>query len=64
MEYFRDRPDDLLVMDVEKGDNWKELCGFLGIDIPDAPFPWKNRRTLRRSLRRKLKYWKRRLGLG
>jgi hypothetical protein len=64
MEYFRDRPDDLLVMDVEKGDSWQELCGFLGIDIPAAPFPWKNRRTLRRSLRRKVKYWKRRLGLA
>jgi hypothetical protein len=64
MEYFRDRPDDLLVMDVEKGDSWQELCGFLGIDIPDAPFPWKNRRTLWRSLRRKVKYWKRRLGLA
>jgi hypothetical protein len=64
MEYFRDRPDDLLVMDVEKGDGWEKLCGFLDIDIPDAAFPWKNRRTWRRSLRRKIKHWKRRIGMA
>jgi hypothetical protein len=60
MEYFCGR-DDLLVMDVEKGDSWEKLCGFLGVDIPEAPLPWKNRRTWQQSLRRKVKFWKRRL---
>lgn len=63
MEYFRGR-DNLLVMDVEKGDGWEKLCGFLDIDIPDSAFPWKNRRTWQRSLRRKIKHWKRRIGLA
>ena len=62
-EYFRGR-DNLLVMDVEKGDGWETLCDFLGVDIPETPFPWKNRRTWWRSLRRMVKFWKRRLGLG
>lgn len=41
--HFRDRPDDLLVVDWERGDGWPELCGFLGLPVPDAPFPHKNR---------------------
>ena len=63
VEYFAGR-DDLLVMDVEKGDGWEKLCGFLGTGIPDTPYPWKNRRTWRRSLRRNIKYLKRKLGLA
>ncbi len=63
MEYFRGR-DNLLVMDVEMGDSWEKLCGFLGVDIPETPFPWRNRRTWRRSLRRRVKFWKRQLGLA
>lgn len=38
LEYFRDR-DDLLVMDLESGDGWKELCGFLGVATPASRFP-------------------------
>jgi hypothetical protein len=38
-EYFKDRPGDLLVMDMEKGAGWLELCGFLRMPIPDAPYP-------------------------
>ena len=63
LEYFQGR-DDLLVMDIEQGDGWDKLCDFLGCPVPDKPLPWKNRRSLRRTLRRKLKHWKRRLGLG
>lgn len=40
-EYFADRPDDLLVLDICSGSQgWTELCGFLGVPVPDnAPFP-------------------------
>ncbi|WP_157014533.1 sulfotransferase family protein [Mesorhizobium xinjiangense] len=41
--YFRDRPDDLLVVDWEDGCGWKELCDFLGREIPRQPFPHANR---------------------
>jgi hypothetical protein len=38
--YFRDRPEDLLVLDICSGDAaWEPLCSFLGVPVPDAPFP-------------------------
>jgi hypothetical protein len=38
-EYFRDRRDDLLVIDICGGEGWEKLCGFLDVPIPDEPFP-------------------------
>jgi hypothetical protein len=61
-EYFRGR-DDLLVMNIEQGDGWEKLCAFLGCAVPDKPLPWKNRRTWRRTLRRAVKRWKKKVGL-
>jgi O-antigen biosynthesis protein len=43
LDYFTDRPDDLLVMNVARGDGYELLCPFLGVDVPAAPFPWSNR---------------------
>ena len=43
LEYFRNRPDDLLVMDLSQGDGWEQLCPFLGHGIPFQPFPHENR---------------------
>lgn len=43
LEYFRDRPDDLAILDVCSGDGWEPLCGFLGVEIPEVPFPHSNR---------------------
>lgn len=53
LEYFSDRPDDLLVMDLPKGDGWPELCGFLEEPIPDEPFPHANKA----SVSRRIKNW-------
>ena len=39
LEYFRDRPDDLLVMNLAANEGWEKLCRFLGKEIPRAPFP-------------------------
>ncbi len=47
-EYFKDRPQDLLVMDFSQGAGWYELCGFLRQPIPDGPFPRRNG-TVRRA---------------
>lgn len=33
----------LLVMDISAGDGWEVLCPFLGVEIPDRPFPHENR---------------------
>ncbi|WP_051078113.1 sulfotransferase [Marinobacter gelidimuriae] len=41
--YFRDRPKDLLIINWEEGDEWKELCDFLGKDVPIKPFPHANK---------------------
>jgi hypothetical protein len=45
LNYFSERPQDLLVVDWEKGDGWTELCSFLKVDPPDLPFPHLNRRS-------------------
>lgn len=37
--YFRDRPDDFLLLNVCAGDGWDKLCPFLGLDAPDELFP-------------------------
>ncbi len=53
LEYFRDRPDDLLVMDIPADASWDKLCRFLGHAIPSKPFPHANKA----SLSRKIKNW-------
>jgi hypothetical protein len=35
----------LLVMNITAGDGWEKLCGFLGVPVPDAPFPHLHRRV-------------------
>lgn len=44
LAYFRDRPKDLLVMNMSKGAGWYELCGFLRKPIPRVRYPRENRR--------------------
>jgi len=39
IEYFRHRPQDLLVMDMSQGAGWYPLCGFLRTSIPATPYP-------------------------
>jgi len=41
--YFKDRPQDLLVLDLAKGDGWEKLCPYLGVDIPNTLFPHVNK---------------------
>ncbi|HET6806880.1 MAG TPA: sulfotransferase [Frateuria sp.] len=45
LEHFRGRPDDLLVLDLPKGDGWDKLCPFLGKPVPGIPFPHANKAT-------------------
>ena len=44
LDYFRDRPEDLLVMNVVGGEGFEKLCPFLGLPIPIKPFPHKGNR--------------------
>jgi hypothetical protein len=41
-DYFRHRPEDLLVLDICGGDGWEKLGPFLGLSIPRAQFPHAN----------------------
>lgn len=43
LDYFKNRPNDLLVMEFAKGDGWEKLCPFLGVKIPQIPFPHVNK---------------------
>ncbi|BCG64114.1 MAG: hypothetical protein methR_P1880 [Methyloprofundus sp.] len=40
--YFKDRPDDLLVLNVINGEGWEKLCPFLDKPTPIIPFPKSN----------------------
>ena len=42
LEYFRERPHDLLILDICGGDGWSKLAPFLGVATPEVPFPWEN----------------------
>ncbi len=41
-EYFKDRPQDLLTINVAGGEGWDQLCPFLSRAVPDVPFPKAN----------------------
>ncbi len=55
LEYFRNRPEDLLVFDLPTDAGWEKLCPFLGREIPDQPFPHANKASLSRTVKNWLK---------
>ena len=40
LDFFKDKQDQFLVLDICAGDEYEKLCPFLGLDIPDEPFPY------------------------
>jgi hypothetical protein len=46
MEYFKFRPESLVVLRMDKGDGWQKLCAFLDKPIPSIPFPHVNKSNL------------------
>lgn len=62
-EYFKNRPNDFLILDFSKGDGWEKFCVFLNKPIPSFPFPHANKaegrtkRTLYFKVRRKIKFF-------
>jgi hypothetical protein len=59
--HFRDRPGDLLEMNLSHGDGWAPLCAFLDRPVPEAPFPASNTAQSRTSLATRLRRRIRRL---
>ena len=57
LSHFKDRPTDLLVMNLGAGYSWEKLCAFLEKPIPAEPFPHANKsedREKRNRLGRRL----------
>jgi CheY-like chemotaxis protein len=41
-DFFADKSDRLLTMNIFAGDGWAKLCDFLDRPVPDCPFPHRN----------------------
>lgn len=41
-EYFKDRPEDLLILDIDTNPGWGALCRFLKLPVPYIPYPRSN----------------------
>jgi hypothetical protein len=46
-QYFKGRPNDILIMSITEGDGWSVLCPFLGRHSRSGPFPHANKREAR-----------------
>lgn len=49
LEYFKDRPNDLLIIDIPSGDGWEKLCEFFNKPSPGVAFPKSNQANLKPS---------------
>lgn len=64
LDYFAERPQDLLVLRLEDGDGWDKLAPFLGLEnAPSGPFVHTNTGKARNSLFRRLRGRLRRAGI-
>lgn len=43
IDYFRHRPDDLLVINLKKSEDYFRFCNFIGCKQEREGFPWKNK---------------------
>jgi hypothetical protein len=43
IDYFRNRPEDLLILNVSENNAYQKLCNFLNINCEQQEFPWKNK---------------------
>ena len=43
IDYFAERPGDLLVINLTEADSYQEFAGFLGVAPQRTEFPWENR---------------------
>ncbi len=43
LNYFKDRPKDLLVINLSDKNSYKKMINFLNIESPYKEFPWENR---------------------
>lgn len=43
MDYFKDRPEDLLILNVAEADSYQRFIEFIGVESSFDSFPWENR---------------------
>jgi len=43
LEYFKDRPEDLLVINLSDKEAYKKFVDFIGVESPYDKFPWENK---------------------
>ncbi|MEZ5336498.1 MAG: sulfotransferase [Methanolobus sp.] len=43
LQYFKDRPEDLLVLNIAKADDYNRFVEFIGVESPYSEFPWENK---------------------
>jgi Sulfotransferase domain len=57
IEYFKDRGEQLLVLNITAGEGWTKLCPFLDEPIPAIPFPRANMAAVREKNDKRNKNW-------
>lgn len=45
IEYFTNRPESLLILNIYAGEGWEKLCTFLNSPVLDKPFPLMDKRN-------------------
>lgn len=63
IRHFAGRSDDLLIMELEKGDGWPKLGAFLNVAVPEGPFVRTNTSVQRGSILQRLRKRLDRMGL-
>ena len=54
MDYFKNRPKDILKINIEKTTSWNEICNFLDKPIPNSKFPHANKNKYKKLYSTKL----------
>ena len=49
IDYFKDRPNDLLVICWENEDSWEKLCSFVNKPVPGIALPHENKAPTKRG---------------
>jgi len=58
LQYFKDRKDDLLIIEWAKGDEWQKLCDFIDEPVPEAAFPHANKGNYSGNRKTSISYYK------
>ncbi len=43
VNYFKDRPNDLLIINLSEEDAYLKFCNFIGVEAKENSFPWENK---------------------